>query len=123
MPMTMNLKLLSDNSSETVDATLCRQIIGLLMHLMNTRPNICFVVNTLSQYMVEPICVHLISTKHVLRYLRGTIDYVLQYVADCEFRLMGYTDLDWVDSVTDQNSTLGGCFNLGSVVISWINKK
>ena len=51
-PMTTNPKL-CDTSSEIVNATLYRQIIGLLMHLMDTKPNICFVVNTSSQYMVE----------------------------------------------------------------------
>ena len=76
-PMTMNLKLLGDTTSETVDATLYRKMIGLLMYLMNTRPDICFVVNTLSQYMVEPKQVHLIAAKHVLRYLKGMIDYGL----------------------------------------------
>ena len=48
-PMTTNLKLLNDDTSETVDATLYRQIIGSLMYLTNTRPDICFVVNTLTQ--------------------------------------------------------------------------
>ena len=66
-PMVLNLKLLSDNSSETVDATMYRQMIGPLMYLTNTRPDICFAVNTLSQYMVEPISVHLIVAKHVMR--------------------------------------------------------
>jgi hypothetical protein len=60
-PMTTNPKLLCDSSSEIVDGTLYRQMIGSLMYLMNTRPDICFVVNTLSQYMVEPIHVHLIA--------------------------------------------------------------
>jgi hypothetical protein len=51
-PMVKNLNLLSDTSSETVDATMFKQIIVSLMHLTNTRLDICFVVNTLSQYMV-----------------------------------------------------------------------
>ena len=76
---------ITDTTSETVNATLYRQMIGSLMYLTNTRPDICFVVNTLSQYMVEPRHVHLIATKHVLRYLKGTLDYGLRYVADCEF--------------------------------------
>ena len=94
--MTMNLKLLGDTTFET-----SRQMIGSLMNLTNTRPDICFAVNTLSQYMVEPRHVHLIVAKHVLRYLKGTIDYGLHYVADCEFGLVGYTNSDWVGSVTD----------------------
>jgi hypothetical protein len=72
-PMTTNPKLLCDTSSERVDATLYRQMIGLLTYLTNTRPDIYFVVNTLSQYMVEPRHVHLIAAKHVMRYLKGTI--------------------------------------------------
>jgi hypothetical protein len=51
------------------------QMIGSLMYLTNNRPNICFEMNTLSQYMVEPRCVHLIAEKNVLRYLKGTIDF------------------------------------------------
>ena len=52
-PTASNLKLLSDASSEVVDATMYRQMIGSLMYLMNTRPYICFVVNTLSQFLTE----------------------------------------------------------------------
>ena len=53
-PMTTNLKLLGDTTSETIDATLYRQMIGSLMYLTNMSPDICFVVNTLSRYMVDP---------------------------------------------------------------------
>ena len=60
-PMTTNLKLLNDDTSETADATLYRKIIGSLMYLTNTLPDVCFVVNTLSQYMVNPKHIHLIG--------------------------------------------------------------
>jgi hypothetical protein len=123
MPMTMNLKLLGDTTSETVDATLYRQMIGSLMYLTNTRPDICFGVNTLSQYMVESRHFHLIAAKHVLRYLKGTIDYGLRYVVDCQFGLVGFTDLDWVGSVRDRKSTLRCCFILGSAMIAWRSRK
>jgi hypothetical protein len=62
-PMETKLKLLVDTSSKLIDATLYRQIIGSLMYLTNTRTNICFVVNTLSQYLVEPRRVHLVDEK------------------------------------------------------------
>ena len=75
-PMDTHLKLLVDASSELVNVTLYIQIIGSLMYLTNTRTYICFVVNTLSHYLVEPKHVHLVATKHVMRYLKGTIDYV-----------------------------------------------
>ena len=78
-PMALNLKLLSDASSEAVDATMYRPMIGSLMYLTNTRPNICFFMNTLSQFLIDPRHVHLTATKHILRYLKGTIDYGLKY--------------------------------------------
>jgi hypothetical protein len=121
-PMVANLKLLCVTTSETVDATIYRKMIGSLMYLTNTRPDICFAVNTLSQYMVKPRHVHLIAEKHVMRYLKGTIDYGLRYISDREIRLQGYTDSDWVGSVTDRKSTSGCCFSLGSVVISWLSR-
>ena len=55
--------------------------------------------------MVEPRHNHLIATKHAPRYLKGTLDYGLQYVADCEFKLVGYTDSNWASNIPDQKST------------------
>ena len=80
-------------------------------------------MNTLSQYMVKLRHVHLIVAKHVLRYLKGALDYGLRYDADCEFGLVGYTDSNWVGSVTYRKSTSGSCFSLGSVVIAWRSRK
>ena len=101
MTMSMTMDLFGDTTSKRVDATLYRKMIGSLMYLTNMRADICFAVNTLSQYMIEPRQVHLIAAKHVLKYLKGTIDYGLRYVADCEFGLVGYIDSDWAGSVTD----------------------
>jgi hypothetical protein len=89
--METKLKLLVDTSSELVDATLYRQIIGSVMYLMITKPDVCF---SLSQYLVESRRVHLDDTKHVMRYLKGTLDCCLSYNGDHDFRLNGYTDLD-----------------------------
>ena len=106
-PMDSNLKLLADDSSELVDVTQYRQIIGSLMYLTNTRPDICFAVNTLSQYLVQPRRVHLIAAKHVMRYLKGTIDFGLYYDGNHDYRLYGYTDADWAGSISDRKSTSG----------------
>jgi hypothetical protein len=122
-PMETKLKLLVDTLLELVDAMLYRQIIGLLMYLTNTRPDICFAVNTLSQFLVEHRRVHLVATKHVMRYLKDTLDFGLSYNGDKDFRLSGYTDLDWAGSVSDRKSTSGCCFSLGSAMISWQSRK
>jgi hypothetical protein len=98
-------------------------MIGSLIYFKNTWPDICFVVNTVSQYMVDTKCVHLIVVKHVMRYLKGIVDYGLKYVVDNEINLLGYSAFDWATSVANHKSTLGCCFTLGSNMISWISKK
>jgi hypothetical protein len=122
-PMEAKLKLLVDTSSDLIDATLYRQIIGSLMYLTNTRPNICFAVNTLSRFLVKPRCLHLVAAKHVMRYLKGTMDYGLSYDGDHDFTLSGYTDADWAGSIVDRKSTSECCFSLGSTMISWQIRK
>ena len=89
--MVSNLNLLCDASSKTIDAMMYRQMIGSLMYLTNTRPDICFAV---SQYLIDPRSVHLIAAKHILRYLKGTIDYGLKYDANQKINLEGYVDSD-----------------------------
>jgi hypothetical protein len=122
-PMETNLNLLVDTSSKIVDVTLYRQMIGSLMYLMNTRPNICFVVNTLNQYLVEPRHVDLVTIKHVMKYLKGTLDYGLCFTGDYDFRLYGYTDSDWAGSASNRKITSGCCFSLGSAMTSWKRRK
>ena len=118
-PMASNLELLSVSSSDTVDATMYRHMIGSLMYLMNTRPDICFVVNTLSQFLTDSRNVHLIIAKQVLRYLKGIFDYGLKYEANQKIKLEGYVDSDWEGSSIDRKSTLGCSFTMRSGVISW----
>ena len=121
--MASNLKLLSDASSEKVDAMMYRQMIGSLMYLTNMRPDICFAVNTLSQFLTDLRQVHLIAVKHVLRYLKGTVDYGLKYDTNQKINLHGYVDSDWAGSATDRKSISSCCFSLGSGMISWFSRK
>ena len=72
--MASNLELLCDPTSDIVDVTIYRKKIGSLIYLMNTKPNICFAVNTLIQYIVEPRYVHMVVVKNVGMYLKGTIE-------------------------------------------------
>ena len=100
-----------------IDSTMYRQMIGSLIYLTNMRPDICFVVNTLSQYLTNPRHVHLTATKHILRYLKGTVDYGLKYDANQKINLEGYVDSDWEGSAINRKSTSGCCFSMGSSVI------
>jgi hypothetical protein len=122
-PMETKLKLMVDTSSELIDVMMYRRIIGSLMNLTNTRPDICFAVNILSQFLVEPRRVHLVAAKHVMRYLKGTLDFGLSYNGDHDFNMSGYTDSDWAGSVFDRKSTSGCCFSMGSAMILWQSRK
>ena len=122
-PLASNLKLLSDASSEKVNAPIYHQMIGSLMYLTNMRLDICFAMNTMSQFLTDPRHVHLIAAKHILRCLKGTVDYGLKYGANQKIKLCGYVDLDWAGNAIDRKSTSGCCFSLGSGMVSWFSRK
>ena len=93
------------------------------MYLVNMRPNICYVVNQLSQALVKPTKLFWKVGKHVLRYLKGTSEYGLWYRQTDEVNLHGFTDADWVGSPIDIKSTSGGIFSIRSIEVSWYNRK
>ena len=72
-PMASNLNILSDSSSEVVDAMMYRQMIGSLMYLTNMRPDILFSMNTLSQFLTDPRHVHLIDAMNIVTYMKGIL--------------------------------------------------
>jgi hypothetical protein len=124
-PMITNLRKLhdSDTGSDLVDPTMYRQLIGSLMYMIHTRPDICYAVIAMSQFMTEPRQRHWVATKHILRYLRGTITYGLRYTSSGGLFLHGYADVDWAGSPVDRKSTSRYCFSLGSAMISWSSRK
>jgi len=124
-PMVANLKKLHDSGSgeDLVDSTMYRQLVGSLMYLTHTRPDMQFAVSALSQFMAEPRERHWVAGKHILRYLRGTIAYGLKYTSIGGVMLHGYADSDWAGSPVDRKSTSGYCFSLGSAMISWSSRK
>ena len=101
-----------------MDATVYRQLVGLLMYLVNTRPDIWYAVNHLSEAMVKPTKLFWKAGKHVLRYLRGTSGHGLWYRLLDEVRLCGFTDADWAGSPMDRKSTSGGIFSIESTTFS-----
>ncbi|XP_042858896.1 secreted RxLR effector protein 161-like [Penaeus japonicus] len=107
-------------------ASLYREIVGSLIYIMTgTRPDICYVVTKLSQYKSKPTKAHLDAAKHVLKYLKGTLDYDLRFdKSDEQMKLMGFCDSDWGSS-EDRKSITGYCFQLQKFgpLISWKSKK
>lgn len=112
-PMEPGLKILAQSYSPLVDETLFRQLVGNLIYLTTTRPDISFAVSYISCFMSVPKADHWIAAKCVLRYVRGTPDYGLLYTRSSNPILNGYTDSDWAGSIHDCKSTTGYVFNLG----------
>ena len=79
--------------------------------------------STLSEFMVDPRRVHWTAAKHILRYIKGTVEYGLAYDCWGSVQLAGFTDADWEGCVEDQKSTLGCCFSIGLGVVSWFSRK
>ena len=93
------------------------------MYLVNTRPSINFAVNSLSHFMVDPQRVHWMAAKHILHYIRGTVQYGLVHERRGSVQLAGFIDVDWVGCVEDRKSTSGCCFIIRSGVDSWFKRK
>ena len=122
-PMITNWKKIDASEDKDVDPTLYQQLIGSLMYLVNTKPDICYAVNTLSQFMVEPKRAHWAAAQHILRYLQGTVDYGLLYTKGKDIKLSGFTDADSAGSSVDRKSTSGYYFNIRSGMTSWCSSK
>jgi hypothetical protein len=118
--MVSNLKKLSEFSfdSDLIVPTMYMQLIRSLMYLVNTRPNICYVVSALIQFMSHSKQMHWVAAKHVLRrYLQGTVGHGLGYASGVNMRLQGYADFDWAGSAVDRKSTSRCYFSLGSAMV------
>lgn len=97
--------------------------IGSLMYaMMCTRPDICYVVGLVSRFQSNPGLAHWKAVKRILRYLKGTADYMLWYQAS-DLRLIGYSDADWGGDLDERKATSGYAFLLNNGAISWSNKK
>ena len=106
-PTITNWRKIDTSEDDEADPTLYRQLIGSLMYLVNTRLDICYAINTLDQFMVEPKRAHWAAAKHVLRYLRGTVKLGLKCTHDNDVRLSGFTDADWAGSSVDWKRPVG----------------
>ncbi|GKB00065.1 putative ribonuclease H-like domain-containing protein [Tanacetum coccineum] len=122
-PMETSKPLLKDAEAEDVDVHLYRSMIGSLMYLTSSRPDIMFVVCVCARFQVTPKALHLHAVKRIFRYLKGQPKLGLWYPKDSPFDLEAYTDSDYAGASLDRKSTTGGCQFLRSRLISWQYKK
>ncbi|GJY70435.1 putative ribonuclease H-like domain-containing protein [Tanacetum coccineum] len=106
--------LVKDGDANDVDVHLYRSMIGSLMYLTTSRPDIMFVVCVCARFQVTPKTSHLLAVKRIFRYLKGKPTLGLWYSRNSPFELVAYTDSDYARATQDRKSTTGGCFDAGS---------
>ena len=122
-PIEHNCRLNYHDGESLSDATLYRQLVGSLIYLTVTRPDISYAVHIVSQFMAAPRSPHYAAVLRILRYLKGTIFDGLHFFSHSSLTLQAYSDADWAGDPTDRRSTTGYCFMLGDSLISWRSKK
>ncbi|KAK2976159.1 hypothetical protein RJ640_001087 [Escallonia rubra] len=122
-PMNVNEKLKIEDGTQSTDGRFFRSLVGGLIYLTHTRPDIAFSVGVVSRFMHNPTAHHLGAAKRILHYIAGTRDFGLWYSQVSNFRLVGFSDSDWAGCLDDRRSTSGSIFNLGSGAITWTSKR
>ncbi|GJX10622.1 retrovirus-related pol polyprotein from transposon RE1 [Tanacetum coccineum] len=122
-PLVYKCKLSKDDGKKLVNPTRFRSIVGSLLYLTISRPDLAFAASFLSRFMGEPSSSHLGAAKRVLRYVKGSLDLRIMLERNKVVKLERYADSDWAGSIDDSKSTSGYIFTLGSGVFCWNSKK
>ncbi|GJV46239.1 uncharacterized mitochondrial protein-like protein [Tanacetum coccineum] len=117
-PLETQKPLLKDEDGKEVDVHMYRSMIGSLMYLTASRPDIMFAVCACVRYQVNLKVSHLHAVKRIFRYFNGQPKFGLWYPKDSPFDLVAYTDSDYARASLDRKSITGGCQFLGSILIS-----
>lgn len=114
-------------SGVTANPTSYRSLIGGLIYLTHTCPDITFVVSVVSRFMESPSQIHFGAAKRILRYIARTVDYGIGYSCEdnmsADGKLYGYFDSDFESCLDDRRSISAHVFTLGSGVVAWSSKK
>ncbi|KAI3680226.1 hypothetical protein L2E82_50551 [Cichorium intybus] len=122
-PMEQNLKLDKGEEEQKVDANKYRRLIGRLLYLQATRPDITYSVNVLSQFVSDPRQNHMDAATRVLRYLKSTPGQGILLPRKGGLKLVSYCDADWLGCPLSRRSRTGYLLLLGGAPISWKSKK
>nr|GEV25154.1 putative ribonuclease H-like domain-containing protein [Tanacetum cinerariifolium] len=122
-PIETNKALLKDEGTKDMDVHLYRSMIGSLMYLTASRPDIMLAICACARFQVTPKVSHLHAVKRIFRYLKGQPKLDLWYPKDSPFDLEAFSDSDYGGASLDRKSTTGGCQFLSKRLISWQYKK
>ncbi|XP_013613768.1 PREDICTED: uncharacterized mitochondrial protein AtMg00810-like [Brassica oleracea var. oleracea] len=123
VPMDPVVHLSIDDGVPLESSTPYRELIGRLLYLTITRPDITFAVNMLSQYLSRPTDLHMTAAHKVLRYIKGNPGQGLLFSASTDLTLQAFADADWGTCPDSRRSVSGYCVFLGGSLISWKSKK
>ncbi|CAM8966050.1 unnamed protein product [Rhodiola kirilowii] len=123
MPTATHLEITKDDAGTKVDQTMYMSMIGSLLYLTASRPDIAYAVGVCARYQADPKESHLLQVKRIIKYVCETVDFGILYTKDTNPYLVGYCDADWAGNTEDQKRTSGGCFFLGNNLVSWFSKK
>ncbi|XP_024641636.1 uncharacterized mitochondrial protein AtMg00810-like [Medicago truncatula] len=123
IPMDPSQRLHRDDSEPYVDASEYRALVGKLLYLTSTRPDISFTVQQLCQFLDSPTATHFKAAHKVLRYLKTSPGTGLFFPRDSSLHLLGYSDADWGGCPDTRRSITGYCFFIGKSLVSWKSKK
>ena len=121
--MSPNVKLTVDLLGKSVNSSLYRNMIGSLLYLTTSRPDISYSVGMCARYQANPKESHMNALKRIIRYVKTTADFGVWYSKDTNDVLAGYSDANWIRNANDRRSTSGGCFYVDNNPLSWISKK
>lgn len=122
-PMVPGQKIVRDEGGVKVDPTQYKQMVGSLMYLIATRPDLMFVVSLISRFMANPTHLHFAAVKRIIRYLKGTMEHKIWYKREGETGLVGYTDSDYAGNIDDSRSTSGYVFLMSGGAVAWSSRK
>jgi hypothetical protein len=122
-PMVVGCKLSKDDISPNVDPRTYRSMIGSLLYITASRPDIMQAVRMVGRYQPAPKQIHLVAVTRIFKYLKGTMNYSLWYPRNQNFQLTAYSDVDWENCVDERKNTSGGAFFLGDSLVAWLSKK
>ena len=122
-PMSLNVKLTVDLLGKSVDSSLYRSMIGSLLYLTASRPDISYSVGVCATYQANPKESHMIALKRIIKNVKTTTKFDVWYNKDTNDVLAGYSNDDWAENADDRKSTSGGYFNVGNNLVSWMSKK
>ena len=117
-PISPNVKLIVDLLGKNVDSFIYRSMIGGLLYLTTSKPNISYSVGVCVKYQANLKEYHMITLKRIIKYVKSTADFGVWYSKDTNDVLAGYFNADCAENANDRKSTLGGCFYVGNNLVS-----